>query len=244
VAPHKAAAPKPHVVLAKEDWERWNDYGIGLFLQGDLKGSESVFQKVAQIDPKNPDGWVNMGRADVQEGNLSAAREVLEKALALQPELARTNYFYARVLKDEGHFDEALTHLRTALVKYPRDRVVRNEVGRILFLQRRYTEALTEFQQVLGIDPEDLQANYNLMLCYTGLGQTDRAKEHEQRYLRFKADESSQSITGAYRRDHPEDNNERQAIHEHVSVPLGASRKPNHVVRAGPAPRTAGGVSP
>jgi hypothetical protein len=38
--------------------------------------------------------------------------------------------------------------------------------------------------------------------------------------LRFKADESSQAITGPYRQLHPEDNNERQAVHEHVSVPL------------------------
>jgi hypothetical protein len=38
--------------------------------------------------------------------------------------------------------------------------------------------------------------------------------------LRFKADESSQAITGPYRQLNPEDNNERQNIHEHVSVPL------------------------
>jgi hypothetical protein len=46
------------------------------------------------------------------------------------------------------------------------------------------------------------------------------AKEHQERYMRFKADESSQTITGKYRQLHPEDNNERQAIHEHVSVAL------------------------
>ena len=36
----------------------------------------------------------------------------------------------------------------------------------------------------------------------------------------LEADVSSQAITGPYRRLHPEDNNERQALHEHVSVPL------------------------
>jgi hypothetical protein len=46
------------------------------------------------------------------------------------------------------------------------------------------------------------------------------AKEHQARYLRFKADESAQAITGPYRQLNPEDNNERQNIHEHVSVPL------------------------
>jgi hypothetical protein len=42
--------------------------------------------------------------------------------------------------------------------------------------------------------------------------------------LRFKADESAQAITGAYRQAHPEDNNERQLVHEHVSVPLDGEK--------------------
>jgi tetratricopeptide (TPR) repeat protein len=112
------------------------------------------------------------------------------------------------------------------LAQYPRDRVVRNEVGRILFLQKKYAEAVAEFNQTLSIDPEDLQAHYNLMLCYSGLGDEARATEHKERYLRFKADESAQAITGPYRQAHPEDNNERQPIHEHVSVALNAPRKP------------------
>ena len=58
------------------------------------------------------------------------------------------------------------------------------------------------------------------MLCYNGLGDDAKAEAHKLRYLRFKADESAQAITGPYRQKHPEDNNERQAIHEHVSVPL------------------------
>ena len=44
------------------DRERWNDYGIGLFLQGDLKGAEAVFLKVTEIEPTYMDGWVNVAR--------------------------------------------------------------------------------------------------------------------------------------------------------------------------------------
>ena len=58
------------------------------------------------------------------------------------------------------------------------------------------------------------------MLCYSGLGDEKMSKEHQARYLRFKADEASQAITGPYRQLNPEDNNERQNIHEHTSVPL------------------------
>jgi tetratricopeptide (TPR) repeat protein len=91
VAPHNTPESKPKEVLQADDWQRWNDYGIGLFLQGDLKGAQAAFQKVTEIAPKNPDGWTNIGRAAVQEGDMESARSVLEKALALTPDLARTN---------------------------------------------------------------------------------------------------------------------------------------------------------
>src|ERR1041385_4793897 len=82
----------------------------------------------------------------------------------------------------------------------PRDRVVRNELGRIYFLQKKYSDAVKEFEVTLSIDPEDLQAHYNLMLCYNGLGDQAKAEAHKLRYLRFKADESSQAITGPDRK--------------------------------------------
>ena len=221
VLPRTASAPGPQTEWAKDDWTRWNDYGIGLFLQGDLRGAEQAFSEITKMAPDNFDGWTNVGRVRVQEGDTQGAREVLLKALALKPGLARANFFYARVLKEEGKFDEAAQTLQAVLAQYPKDRVVHNELGRVFFLQKKYAEAVKELQQTLAIDPEDLQANYNLMLCYTGMGDEKRADEHKERYLRFKADEAAQALTGAYRQSHPEDNNERQAIHEHVSVSLG-----------------------
>jgi Flp pilus assembly protein TadD len=227
VVAHNAPTAEPKTIAQKEEWQRWNDYGIGLFLQGDLKGAGAAFQKVTEADPSNPDGWVNIGRCAVQEGDMTRARAVLEKALALAPTLARANYFYARVLRADGNYEGAAARLRIVLNQYPRDRVALNDLGRILFLQRKYSEAVKTLQAVLAIDPEDLQAHYNLMLCYNGLGNEKLAKEHQSCYMRFKADESAQSITGAYRQSHPEDNNERQAVHEHVSIPLaGLTAKP------------------
>jgi Flp pilus assembly protein TadD len=220
VLPRTAPPPQPKTVSTKEEWTRWNDYGIGLFLQGDLKAAAAAFEKITEADPQNPDGWTNIGRALLQEGDTAGARKVLEKSLAITPQLARTNYFYGRALKEDGDYDGAIQHLQIVLSQFPRDRVVHNELGRVLFLQKRYADAVKEFEQTLTIDPEDLQAHYNLMLCYNGLGNDAKAEEHKARYLRFKADESAQAITGPYRQSHPEDNNERQAIHEHVSIAL------------------------
>src|ERR1035441_967052 len=116
-------APQPKTQLSKEDWQRWNDYGIGLLLQGDLKAAQAAFEKVTEIDPQNPDGWVNIGRAALQEGDVARARTVLERALALNPQLARTNFFYGSLMKSTGDYDQAAAHFQVVLAQYPRDRV-------------------------------------------------------------------------------------------------------------------------
>jgi hypothetical protein len=92
----------------------------------------------------------------------------------------------------------------------------------VLFLKRQFGAAIAEFLRVLSIDPEDLQAHYNLMLCYRGTGDPTAAAREEMLYTRFKADDSAQFITGPYRLRSPDDNNERQAIHEHR--PAGLDR--------------------
>jgi tetratricopeptide (TPR) repeat protein len=204
-----------------EDRERWNDYGIGLLLQGDLKGAERAFERVTESDPKYADGWVNIARVRIQEGNTDAAKPVLQKGLELNPKLASAHYFMGLALKADGKYPEAFDQFAQAAALYPRDRVVRNQMGRMLFLQRKYRDAVAELQKSLEVDPEDLEAHYNLMLCYRGLGNDELASREEKLYLRFKADEASRAITGPYKLTHPEDNNEAQPIHEHVSAPLG-----------------------
>jgi hypothetical protein len=81
------------------------------------------------------------------------------------------------------------------------------------------------FEQVLSVDPEDLQAHYNLMVCYQGLGKPELAAREQALYERFKADESAQAITGPYRLKSPHDNNERQSIHEHRHQAVAAGRR-------------------
>ena len=195
--------------------ERWNDYGIGLLLQGDLRSAEAAFTKVVAMDPGYADGPVNVARVHIQEGNMAAAIPILEQALAIDPALAKTHYFMGFALKTLGRYDEALTHLNTAAAQYPSDRVVLGQIGRVQFLQRQFKEAIASFQRVLAVDPEDLLAHYNLMLCYQGLGNPELAAREQTLYLRFKADESSQAITGPFRLKSAADNNERQQVHEH-----------------------------
>ncbi len=207
-------------VVRREDRERWNDWGIGLLLQGDLKGAEYAFRKVTEAEPEYADGWLNVARAYIQEGQTEAAKPYIQKALALAPQAVRMRYFQALVEKADGDYDAALRSLRLVESQYPRDRVVLNQIARLLFLKRDYRGALEALDRVQAVDPEDVQMHYTKMLCYRGLGQTGAAAREEKLFRRFKADEASQAITARPRMMSPEDNNERQPIHDHETAPL------------------------
>ena len=207
-------------VVGKQDRERWNDWGIGLLLQGDLKGAEYGFTRATEAEPGYADGWLNVARALIQEGETDRAKPFIEKALQTDSSLGRIHFFKAMIQKADGDYDGALASLRTVLQTYPRDRVVLNQAGRIYFLKREYKQAIEALRAALQVDPEDVQAHYTLMLAYRGIGDATSAEREERLFRRFKADESSQAITGKARMASAEDNNERQMIHDHESVSL------------------------
>jgi tetratricopeptide (TPR) repeat protein len=218
VLPASAEGFQQEVKLLPADVYRWNDYGIGLLLQGDLKGAARAFEIVTRINPKYADGWVNVGRALVQEGNTDAAIPYLKTAMLLNPRLASAYYFMGLVEQTKGRYPQADAEFAKAAAIHPADRVVSNAMARILFLERKYTRAVKQFQYSLSIDPENLVAHYNLMLCYRGLQEDTKSDREEKLYLRFKANEIARAITGPYKLDHPDDNIDAQPIHEHVSI--------------------------
>jgi tetratricopeptide (TPR) repeat protein len=207
-------------VTDKKTRERWNDWGIGLLLQGDVKGAEYAFTKVTEAEPGYADGWLNVARALIQEGETERAKPFIQKSLAVNPDLGRTYYFRALIEKADGDYDAALKDLAIVDTKYPRDRVVWNQVARLQFLKRNYKESIAALNKVAAIDPEDLQMHYTAMLAYRGMGDIASAEREQKLFQRFKADESAQAITAKQRMVSPEDNNERQSIHDHESVDL------------------------
>jgi tetratricopeptide (TPR) repeat protein len=141
------------------------------------------------------------------------------------------------VEKADGEYAAAIASLNAAAAQYPRDRVVQNQLARIHFLNRNYKGAVEHARKVLGVDPEDVQAHYTLMLAYRGLGDNAAAAREQALFARFKADESAQAITQTRRLASPEDNNERQMIHDHGSGIGGETRTGAKITRALPGVR-------
>ncbi len=232
VAP-SSGAPEAKRGNPDKPWLRWNDYGIGLFLQGDLKGAAAAWTKVAELAPDKPDGPLNRARAEIAEGRLADASASLAEAERRRPGWGKTAFFRATVEKDEGRLEEAEKDLQAVLAKFPVDRVALNNLGSVYWLAGRYAEAVATYEKTLAIDSEDLTAHYNLMRVYRATGDKQKAARHEKAWLKHKDDETGRAVAADLRRENPWANRESQPIHVHAEPVPPAAPEPAWIATIG-----------
>jgi len=205
--------------LTPDNRTAFNDWGIGLLRQGDLRQAVAAFRLVQEMDPAYADGFINEARAHLKEGNLDDADAALQRALAIDPDFFKTAYFMSQVAGDRGEYERAVELLERVKRDFPYDRQVRLDLARINYLQGDYDAAVEEGLATLSIDPEELGAHYTLTLAYRAMGETDKAAIHEARYRRYKDDEDIQALTGPFRRSDAYANQEARMIHIHELWP-------------------------
>jgi tetratricopeptide (TPR) repeat protein len=213
----KAPDPAPLSPEAtQKDWVRFNDWGIGLLLQGDTKNAVVAFRSVADALPDRVDGWRNLARAAIDEGDNALALELLKKAEAVAPSNAQNAYFFGVVREKTGALDDAIAAFERAAEGFPNDRTIHQRLGQIRWKQGRFEEALLDNLRVLAIDPEDRTAHLQRMYIYRALGDEPAAAEAQKAYRRYQIDESAQQWTNEYRRSNPHVNLESRMVHVHV----------------------------
>ncbi len=215
-------------------WLRWNDYGIGLFQQGDLKGASRAWTRVAELAPDEPDGPLNRARAEIAEGRLADAKASLAEAEKRRPGWGKTAFFRATVAKDEGRLADAETDLKAVLEKFPLDRVAWNNLGLVYWLDGKFPEAIAAYQKTLAIDAEDLNAHYNLMRIYRAAGDRKSADREDAAYRKYKDDESIRAIAGNFRLANPWANRESLPTHVHGEAAPPPAVVPDWVATIGP----------
>src|SRR2546430_10938078 len=168
------------------EWQRWNDYGIGLLLEGD-KGSEKgeliqaaqAFEQVERLG--RADGPLNLARVYFKEGRLDDAVAALQRAAKSNPPAPRWTiaWFAGVVNKQNGFLDEAIGEFRSILEdRYPeleergfdfsKDYEVINELGSAYYERAKaersdrarqkefLRKAVEQFQRTLALDPENV----------------------------------------------------------------------------------------
>lgn len=113
IAGRGGAADNPESAIP--EWQRWNDYGIGLLRKGEsgsqkgeLRQAEAAFAEVERLG--RADGPLNAARVYLKEGRLDDAVAALRRAGEAQPPAAPWSlaWFTGLVDKQNGHLDDAI----------------------------------------------------------------------------------------------------------------------------------------
>lgn len=133
------------------EWERWNDYGIGLLrkggpssAKGELRQAEAAFQEVQKLG--RPEGPLNLGRTYLKEGRLADAVAALQQASEHDPPAYPWSvaWFTGLVNKQNGFLDLAIESFqslentqfqgaRDRGFDFSRDYRLLNELGQTLY---------------------------------------------------------------------------------------------------------------
>lgn len=205
--------------LHPDAWQRINDYGIGLLLEGDTRGAIAAFRALARHSPQRPDGFRNLARALRADGDLPAAYVALRDAERISPGDLQNAWVWGQVLAEDGRLDEAIAAYRRITAEWRDDRGAWREIAVAAYRALRFEDSLEASQHVLRIDPEDRVAHYYRMLTLRALGRHTEAGLAQAAYEKYSIDESAQEITQAHRRHSPADNLESQMIHVHTLSP-------------------------
>ena len=132
------------------EWQRWNDYGIGLLRKGgtskgELRQAEAAFERVEALG--RPDGPLNLARVYLTQGTVQdRAIEALERAARFDPPAPvwSVAWFTGLVNKQNGFLDEAIANFESILAlddeetrrrgfDFSLDYRLLNELGQTLF---------------------------------------------------------------------------------------------------------------
>ena len=137
-------------VVEIPEWQRWNDYGIGLLLEGrsaggrgELRQAAEAFARVERMEQYH--GPLNLARVYFTEGRLDEAVDAANRAAAYDEAPQWTiAWLSGLVNKQQGYLDKAISNFRSVLedrseemirrdFDFSRDYQVINELGLVLF---------------------------------------------------------------------------------------------------------------
>ena len=150
---------------------------------GRLSSSLSFYQRAYELDPGNPDLYLNLGMVAWKLDMLDTA----EKFLRLHTKMAPTSLAgasnLAGLLRDQQKFADSIEILRAAIYAKPESPDLWNSLGTTLLESGDPEQAVTFYQEALRLNPDYNRGHHNLAFCLDLMGDIEGGIEHFRKAL-------------------------------------------------------------
>jgi Tfp pilus assembly protein PilF len=142
------------------------EQGLSEFRDNKFEDAEKTFQKVTEMVPNHPVGWINLGSVEYRLGKLDDAERSLRKAVHLDPEVAQTWLTLGIISYNKDEREAALAALSQAVYLDSSNARAHMYLG-VLMRKRGWLDAAEdELRKAVELDSTYAEAQFNLAMIY------------------------------------------------------------------------------
>jgi serine/threonine protein kinase/tetratricopeptide (TPR) repeat protein len=148
------------------------------------KGAED-FEKAVALDPQFASAYLSLGLAyyalgRYNDGSMTIEKAYLNASKATEKERLYIEAWYGHLIEKspEKFFDT----LQVLSQKYPKEKSSYNNSGWLYFVLGKNQESVQMYQKALALDPEFVDAHYQIAYAYINLNDYDQATRHLEKY--------------------------------------------------------------
>lgn len=156
----------------------WLALGIAQLTYGQNTEAESSFKQSLALDPKAVPALAYLGVTYVERGLYDDAIRFYEQAIALNPQVATLHYLVADTMfrVPNGDTSRAEKYLKRALELDPNLAAAYLTWGKFYVRTNRYAEAAPLLERAVALQPDMIEAHYQLSRVLMKLKRTDEGK--------------------------------------------------------------------
>ncbi len=201
------------VILYPEEAVFWRIQGaiyetIIPFIAGSERFAFDSYQKAAELDPRNPVIFTDLGRAymvfaertqilinqgqgerkileQVRDQALTEAQSAFQKAVEVKSDFAGAHFLLAQAAVRRGDIKSAISSVEAAKLGAPLDIGIAFQLGLLYYQTESLRSAEQEFLRAISINENYSNARYFLGLIYDRRGQKTKALEQFERIKVF-----------------------------------------------------------
>jgi Flp pilus assembly protein TadD len=140
--------------------------GVADFRIEKFQEAKAEFQKMTDLAPDHPMGWVNLGSAEFRLGEIAQAEEHLKKAVRLDPTAQQAWLTLGIIAYQKDEPDAGLAALSQAVYLNPRDPKAHLYLGVLIRKRGWLAAAEDEIRKAIELDEQYAEAHFNLAVLY------------------------------------------------------------------------------
>jgi tetratricopeptide (TPR) repeat protein len=148
-----------------------------------LEKAENILDSLEHSYPNCPETLLDRARLLAVKGNATAAEEAFFRYQRLAPDTSRGYAYFGRFLLEQRQYARADSSSLIALEKNPNDPAALALRGEILIMEGQAEEGASLLQNALQIDPDNVDANFQLGTLYDKDNRYADAVKHFERVV-------------------------------------------------------------